>query len=112
MLNICKKTCNDCPFRKQSLPGWLGDYNSAQELHNIVMSEAPFPCHLTHTDEEISFEEAGTVEHPLCAGALMYMRKAGKLPRNKELLDAMKSFPISELDAILSYREFFQHHSK
>lgn len=110
-MNHCKKPCSDCPFRKNSLPGWLGDYENAQDLHNLVMTqEAPFPCHLTHEDEDISFTEAGNEDHPLCAGALLYMRKAFKLPRNKVIAEISKSLDIKEMENILSVPEFFKHH--
>ncbi len=108
MLNTCKKPCNDCPFKKTSLGGWLADY-TPQELHMLVMSEKPFPCHMTHEDT-ISWEQAGTKEHPLCMGALKYMKKAGKLPRNKELADILKSVSREDLEDVLSVPEFFEHH--
>ncbi len=106
----CKKSCNECPFTKTSLKGWLADY-TAQELHNIVMNENPFPCHLTHNNN-IGWHEAGTEQYPLCMGALKYMKKACKLPRNIELAKIIKAIPYNELDNILSVPEFFKHHNK
>jgi len=35
-----KKPCKDCPFRKDSLKGWLGK----ERMQNILMSES-FVCH-------------------------------------------------------------------
>lgn len=35
-----KKPCKDCPFRKDSLPGWLG----AQRMASILHSDS-FVCH-------------------------------------------------------------------
>jgi hypothetical protein len=109
-MNYCKKPCNDCPFRKDSLPGWLADY-SIQELHSIVMNEMPFPCHMTH-DENLGWDEAGSEEFPLCAGALGYMRKSGKLPRRNDLAVLVKQIGIKDLDNILSVPDFFKHHNK
>jgi hypothetical protein len=105
----CKKSCNECPFTKTSLAGWLADY-TPQDLHTLVMSERPFPCHMTHKEDMLSWEDAGTEKYPLCMGALKYMKKAGKLPRNKDLMDAMKDISRDDLDNILSLREFFEHH--
>lgn len=102
----CKIPCNECPFRKNSLPGWLADY-TPQSLHSFVMSENPFPCHMTH-EVELSFEEAG--EYPLCAGALRYMRKNAKMPRNPEVASIIKSFKPEDLENVLSTIEFFNHH--
>lgn len=108
-MEACKKPCSDCPFRKNSLAGWLSDY-TPQELHSIVVNEMPFPCHLTHK-ENLSWEEAGKKETPLCAGALMYMRKAGKSPRKTELAKFVKKIKLSDCDNILSVPEFFAHHT-
>ncbi len=108
-MNHCKSPCNECPFRKDSLSGWLSDY-TPQELHNIVMQELAFPCHMTH-DEDLDWEEAGSEESPLCAGALMYMRKGAKRPRRADLAKLVEQIDPKELDNILSVPEFFDHHS-
>lgn len=107
----CKTPCNDCPFRKNSLAGWLGEY-SAQDLHMLVMSERPFPCHMTHADEDLDWDEAGTKENPLCAGALLFMKKSAKMPRDPELAKILKSFDYSGCDNILSVTEFYKHHTE
>ena len=85
-MKACKTPCNECPFRKNSLAGWLAEYTPTH-LHQIVMGEQPFPCHLTH-EENISFDEAKKL--PLCNGALAYMKKNGKSPRDKELNEFVK----------------------
>jgi hypothetical protein len=35
-----KKPCNNCPFRKDSLPGWLGE-----ERMREILSTKSFVCH-------------------------------------------------------------------
>ncbi len=108
-MNYCKKPCNDCPFRKDSLAGWLSDYEP-QELHNIVMGEHPFPCHLTH-EEDLDWEEAGKKETPLCAEALLYMKKNAKMPRHPEVRQIMNQFTKEDCNNILSVPEFIKHHT-
>lgn len=108
-MNHCKVPCIECPFRKDSLPGWLGPH-TAQELHSIVMAEFPFPCHMTHNGVS-DWDSVIRDNIPICAGALIYMRKGAKLPINKDLNEAMKSFSTKDFDNILSIREFFKHHS-
>lgn len=105
----CKKSCTECPFTKTSLAGWLADY-TPQDLHLLVMSERPFPCHMTHKEDMLTWEEAGTKEHPLCMGALKYMKKAAKMPRNNELAEIIRNIPREELENILSVPEFMEHH--
>ena len=106
--SVCKKPCNDCPFTKSSLPGWLADY-TPQQLHMLVMSETPFPCHLTHEDD-ISIKEAGTTKYPLCAGALAFMKKNGKMPKDLKLAKFVGEISRESLSEILSVREFYKHH--
>ncbi len=101
-----KSTCSECPFRKDSMKGWLSEY-TPQDLHNIVLSEQPFPCHMTHKDE-VSFEKAA--ELPICAGGLAYMRKNFKSPRNKEHADLVKQVDKETMDITLDRTEFFEHH--
>lgn len=108
-MNYCKTPCSDCPFRKDSIAGWLSEYTT-QDLHSLVMNEIPFPCHMTH-DRDLEFDEAGEAETPLCAGALRYMRKAGKSPRRQDLAFLLKSIDRNDCENILSVPEFFKHHS-
>src|SRR6185369_4064435 len=100
-MKICSKPCNDCPFVKTSLKGWLGPYSGPQELHNLVMSEKPFPCHLSHEEIDVEWNEVGE-EFPYCKGALGYMRKAFKIPRNPVLAKLVKEINKEELENILS----------
>jgi len=41
-----KKPCKDCPFRKDSLQGWLG-----KERMSEILSSTSFVCH-KHTDSQ------------------------------------------------------------
>jgi hypothetical protein len=105
-----KTPCNDCPFRKNSLPGWLADYSPLQ-LHSIVMSETAFPCHLAQ-QEFVEWKDVGTKNNPVCAGSLRYMKKGAKMPRRADLAALIKKIDVGSCDNILSITEFFEHHSK
>lgn len=104
-----KFTCSECPFLKKSLAGWLADYTPS-ELLIIIMGEKPFPCHMDQ-QEDVKWEEVGDDENPLCAGALMFMKKNGKIPRNYELAEKVKEINIKDCDIILSSIEFIKHHT-
>ena len=109
-MEICKKPCDECPFREDSLPGWLSTY-TAIELHTLVMNEFPFPCHMTHNDN-LDWEEAGKYETPLCGGALRYMRKNAKSPRRQDIAIHVNSLTQEDCKGILSTSDFFTHHNK
>jgi len=38
-----KKPCSQCPFRKDSLPGWLGEKRAAE-----IAASSAFTCHKTN----------------------------------------------------------------
>ncbi len=104
-----KKPCNECPFRKDSLRGWLADY-TPEGLHNLVVSEISFPCHMaSQSDSNIELESADL--YPPCMGAISYAKKAGKLPRRQDLMERMKLVNPSDMENILSPQEFIKHHS-
>lgn len=109
-MEACKKICDACPFAKGALPGWLGPYESPEELHALVMSELPFPCHKT-MDRDLDNHEAGTHRYPICAGSLAYMRKSGKSPRGKEMRELVYAVPQEQMDEVMDLVEFVKHHS-
>lgn len=113
MIDHCKKPCNECPFRKNSLPGWLSNY-TVEELHSLVMEEVPFPCHITHEEDlQVNWLENKEERKPLlCSGALLYMKKSCKLPRRKDLAELVKSMNRKDCENILSIPDFFSYHSK
>lgn len=107
-MKALKTPCNDCPFRKDSAPGWLGPYSGPLALHQFIMSETPFPCHLTHEEKDLAPGVAGSEKHPLCSGAIAYMKKNGKRPRNPALAGLVSA--CNDTEGILALPEFFQHH--
>lgn len=109
-MNCIKSPCTDCPFRKDSLRGWLADY-TPEELYNIVLNEQPFPCHMAMKKTDyVEPKEVGNEEYPICAGSLRFMKKSGKLPRNKELALLLKQIAVEDCENILSQIEFITHH--
>lgn len=106
----CKEMCDECPFSKNSLPGFLGPYESPESLHTIVMMrEIPFPCHKTHPFNDADLSDVGT-KYPLCAGALAYMAKNAKLPRDSNLRQLVLSVSDKEKANVFSVSNFLKHH--
>ena len=96
----CQKMCPKCPFRSTSIKGWLGGWSSPEQLVNYVNFEQPFPCHLTmDTDNE-----------KLCAGALLYMRKTCKVPRDKDLARAVSEIDTQDISDVLGF-DFIKYHT-
>lgn len=104
------KPCGECPFTKKSLPGFLPGYGSALNLHQMVMSEIHFPCHmqLPKGKTQLSIKEAK--KYPRCQGSIIYMRKACKFPSDKKLKAAFDQVSPEDKELVLSVPEFFEHH--
>lgn len=130
-----KQPCKECPFRKKCMPGWLGgDTGNAHALAlrvaglmeiqpGVVIGCEPeyYACHMDTAriakragygrDEsvELSNKLAARVNH--CAGALIYLRKQCKRPRDPEKAKAVKAAIESE-PVLSSVTEFVAHHTK
>lgn len=103
-MKAAKKACRECPFRKQSLGGWLGPWKSAQELLTQAFSESGLACHMML---HLSHEEGGT---PVCTGSLVCANKSGKLYRDRELNEAQNTLIAHPDEDILHAQEFLVHH--
>lgn len=91
-----KAPCHDCPWRKCSIPGWLGPL-SAEEWVRAGHGDGRIDCHTRRQD--------GKEDHWQCAGASIYRANVVKRvdPPNLEL-------PPS--DKVFTFGEFLAHHSK
>src|SRR5262245_59749948 len=73
---VTTRPCNECPFRKTALPGWLGPL-SAEDWVSLLHSDAPIACHMTI---DVSQDWEGASQ---CAGAANMRRALCKLPRDR-----------------------------
>jgi hypothetical protein len=87
-----KKPCQDCPFARASIRGWLGPY-TAEEWLRIVHGEGKVECH--------------TKIGPQCAGAAIYRGNVCKDPRDKTLL----TLPRDTRLVFKGPQEFIEHHT-
>lgn len=76
------RPCNDCPWRREAAPGWLGPHD-AKTWVQMAHGETAIACHLTITDE--SWDDPGMRQ---CKGAAIYRANVGKLPRSHEVTRA------------------------
>lgn len=75
-----KEPCDSCPFRKVSLPSWLGPWTPWDLLMSID-ADTPFPCHKTIAEDH---EERGQPLEKMqsCAGAALFLANKCKLSRD------------------------------
>src|SRR5262245_30601268 len=69
------RTCKECPFRNDSLRGWLGPWKASNDIVEHVLNEHDFACHMTTSEEA---EERGTLPRR-CTGSVMFANKNVKL---------------------------------
>lgn len=116
--------CNECPFRKKSIPGWLGG-GGPEDFVGDTMNDALMPCHtdkgfikardLPHTEEQFAKAlQSDKVQH--CAGARIFFKNQCKQSRNPlyiQAYNAGKIKPVEKSDEVFTWRhEFIAHHSK
>jgi hypothetical protein len=102
MKSLSDKPCNECPFRKKSLPGWLGQH-TIDEIYEFKNSDENFTCHLTR--------ETGK-EH-MCAGYVHFRNNHCQMSKyNVELRNLEKEFKSSEYKKDCLGFDFREHHTK
>ena len=103
----CEKPCGECPFRRASMPGWLGS-NAPADFIVAITTEQPLPCHSSIDYDDPEWRDkfmAGNVGR-LCAGALIMSANMCKRPRDPK-------FPQRPADRELvfaNHLEFMAHH--
>jgi len=63
-----KKPCEDCPFRRNAVPGWLADQTPAEY------------CQMAHSNDLIQChtKKLADGDHVQCAGAAIYRANVSK----------------------------------
>ena len=108
-----KKMCNECPFRKKSIKGWLGPHTGT-DMQTMVHNGQGFTCHkevnaLTaqgYDEEEI----ANDGQH--CVGMLRYRNKVCKTSRNAEERAHQSALKDIEDEEVLDAFTFVEHHGE
>lgn len=86
--------CSDCPLRRNSLNGWLGDTGTPEEWAAALHSDSPMNCHV--------------LKGAQCAGAAIYRGNVCKSPRDKTIL----VLPSDRKTVFSGPGEFVAHHKK
>jgi len=105
MKRTLDKPCKECPFRRKSLPGYLGNSNP-KEFIETTMADTPMPCHLTVDYEDEDGAEKAEEEAEYCYGALVFFSNTCKLSRDPERPKAP-----ADHDEVFSHKmQFLEHH--
>ncbi len=103
-----KAPCNACPFRRKSMPGWLG-HGSPESFIDCMQRDEPLPCHQTIDYDDPHWlakwmQQKNTGK--MCAGALVFMANKIQRPHTP-------GFPTMAKDPVNVFTnsvEFVRHH--
>lgn len=117
-LQTCKVMCNECPFNKNSLKGWLGSHTVSDVL-NSIQYEGLFSCH-KQRGEDANENLAKTMrgEQKICRGFILSAKASCKMfGQNPNTGAALKKLQNeinptdAEMEQVLSKWEFSEHHT-
>lgn len=118
-LKTCERVCNECPFRKDSVPGWLGGF-SVDDTLDAQQFEQLFSCHKTRVDDpEENQRKVESGEIPICRGFLISAKLSCKIfgqhpITGKALYKLQDGLVISddEKSLILTIWKFREYHEQ
>lgn len=111
-----KNPCKECPFRKTSAPGWLGDLSGQPQVFIDALDHTIIPCHMrVYWDEEAKDTLIVSGEDNPCIGALSFCENSLKYPRaargkGTRYYDLMEK-AVKNPDVFQWSNEFVKHHS-
>jgi hypothetical protein len=103
-----RRMCAECPFRRTSLAGWLGD-DRPDDVIGLLRTDRPYHCHLDVAKAIAAKRPSSDSAH--CAGALQFMKSIAKLPRSATGSAAVKAISV-EPDCLTSAADFLAHHAE
>lgn len=108
------KACNDCPFRRASLAGWTGAAAPEWFVESALADETVYgevPCHQTVDYNDPNWR-ASLKNAAVCAGALIFARNNGKLPRDPRRAKLVKQVAADHETIFSTRKEFIEHHRR
>lgn len=110
-----KVMCDECPFRKKALRGWLGPH-SIEDIEKVVHSEEPFICHKSIAEMIHEGIPEGDpqleVQGQHCVGMLRYRTAVCKLSRDPEVYQVQQELKTVLDQSLIAPFKFREHHEK
>lgn len=113
------RTCRECPFRRNSVPGWLGPW-TIEKIQAQAHGEFGLSCHTSedrmlklHPELEdllLSGDPKFYEKIHICVGSIYHANASGKLYQNKTLQRFQKRLGLNP--NILGLFDFVAHHGK
>jgi hypothetical protein len=99
------RPCRECPWRRESFPGWLG---ASEPGEFLAQSDAGLrmPCHMAVNYESANWEQQAKTA-PQCAGHAIFLSNRCKLPAPGVL-----KLPADRETVFSRPHEFVAHHAR
>lgn len=114
-LDICKKICNECPFKIGAVKGYI-DYHTPEEILEKMQFEFPFSCHLQRGDDpDENMRKIHSGEQQVCRGFVATADKSCKLfgqnpIYGKELRRLQDTITEEDLKQVYSKWDWLKYH--
>ena len=114
-MKLRKQICSECPFKSNSLPGWLGPHTLDQILDS-QRDEIPFSCHKERTDKsDVSDITSGRLH--ICRGWMASASKSVKLFGThpfygEHLKQLQKEIEPEDIEKVMDKQEFRVYHDR
>lgn len=103
-----KSPCSQCPFRRNSVRGYLGA-DDPEHFLSLTMRDATMPCHMDIDYSDKDWLTTQEPDAPLCVGALQFQNNFMKLARDPEVARGQRA--VGESANVFSNpEEFLVHH--
>ncbi len=112
-MRFVPEQCKQCPFRKTSAPGWLGEY-TAGTVFSSIWKGFPFFCHTSVNYKNKNWEKRAMKNGKLCVGGLVFANKI--LAPDREIQHEVIRIARGAVELIenqvecMGPKEFAEHH--
>lgn len=108
-----KKMCRECPFSRNSVPGYLGEASHDPEgfIGSHWFGDIHLPCHMA-VDWNKKEDNRNYDNAPTCHGFATLCKNSAKLPLNRQDAEIVKSVEADRINVFSNIYEFIKHHKK
>lgn len=109
--------CNDCPFRRNAIKGWLGGAPPEWFVESALADYADYsndanaaPCHQTVDYDDPDWINTQAKDAAVCAGALIFARNLCKQPRDPARAEMVQAVEQNKIGVFDNSQDFIDHH--
>lgn len=112
---MCKKPCKECPFKRTSIKGWLGEvsFDPMGFITPHWQGDAPLPCHMWVLVQDGDWESGDYATlSELCQGFLIFAKNTCKMPLEPVTAKAVRETTPNRELVFSNLQEFVDHHKR